>query len=78
MIKYVNRKPSLYINGVFIKDGLTSSKSLTSWSSADVGAAGYFYPGNNCNLFLYRIYNYSFSNSQITQNFNAVKSRYGL
>jgi hypothetical protein len=78
MIKYVNRKPSLYINGVFIKDGLTSSKSLTSWSSTDVGAGGQYYPGNNCNLFLYRIYNYSFSNSQITQNFNAVKSRYGL
>jgi hypothetical protein len=77
-IKVSNRKPFLYINGDLVREGLQSSKSLMSYNSADIGANGYFYPGVQSDIALYKIYNRILSDSEILQNFNATKGRFGL
>jgi hypothetical protein len=44
-VTYVNKKPSLYINGIFVKTGLTSIKQFVHPSTKDIGGANE-YPHN--------------------------------
>lgn len=76
VIVYTNKLPSLYINDVFIKNGLTSTKTNVYYNPGTfIGGAYGLFSGAVSSV---KIYNRSLSVSEISQNFNALRNRYGL
>ena len=76
VIVYTNKLPSLYINNVFIKNGLTSLRASVFYNPAEfIGVTYGAYAGSVASV---KIYNKSLSVSEITQNFNALRGRYGI
>lgn len=72
---------SIYVNGVFENlvtggTGNISFSSNTMYVSADKGIAYNFYGSNKISEIL--IYNRTLSSSEILQNFDTIKSRFGL
>jgi hypothetical protein len=65
-VVYNNRTPSLYVNGIFIKTGLQSSKT-TVYPSASTGSSYGYYNGELDNI---RIWNVAHTQSQIVENMN--------
>lgn len=78
VIRVVNKQPSLYINGVFIKTGLTSPKTKVELSARSPGANTTVYGRFSGNINIYKYYNRALSSQEILQNYNATKIRYGL
>lgn len=74
----------IYINGVLQTVSFTytvpASTSNLNFSSAGIGAysTGGFVNFLNGNISITRLYSNSLSQSNVTQNFNAIKTRYGL
>ena len=72
----------LYINGVQVNSNATTGTLSTNSSGMSIGAYGgnsgsnaYFYNGA---LSICRVYNRVLSASEVLQNFNAVRGRYGI
>jgi hypothetical protein len=75
-IVYLNKQPKLYINGVFIKNGLTSLKSSVFLIGNNVGYGDYGrYQGK---LSCIKYYDRSLTDNEIKQNFEALRGRYGI
>ena len=77
VVNYTNKVPSLYLNGSFIKNGLTSPRTNVKITTNLIGA----YPAYG--VFLGKIYSAKFYNKALTaaeiqQNFNALRSRFGI
>jgi hypothetical protein len=76
VIVYTNKQPSLYINGVFIKNGLTSLKTNVFYNKVDfIGGTYGAFAGQVSNV---KIYGRSMISTEVTSNFNALRSRYGI
>jgi hypothetical protein len=77
VIVYNNKQPLLYINGVFVKSGATSTISNILLNGSTIGTADYggFWSGR---LHALRYYDRALSASEVTQNFNALRGRYGI
>jgi hypothetical protein len=72
----------LYINGVLVNSDTQSGTITTNANGMSIGvyggfngSRGYYYNGNIASV---KIYNRELTASEIQQNFNATKSRYGL
>ncbi len=76
VIVYTNKQPSLYINGTFIKTGLTSPRTNVYLIGNLIGYGSYgYYQGKLASI---RYYDRILTASEIQQNFIATKSRFGL
>ena len=72
-------KIEFFINGQ--SDGQVNYSGTVGTSTSDVGIgcrANATFGLNNLNIFLTQIYNRALSSTEITQNYNALKSRFGL
>lgn len=78
IINYTNKQPSLYINGSFIKNGLTSVKSNVKITTRSIGGDSSSYGFFNGTVYNARFYNKSLSITEILQNYRATKGRYNL
>ena len=75
-IVYLNKQPKLYINGVFIKNGLTSLKNSVFLVGNNIGYGSYGrYQGK---LSCLKYYNRSLTETEVAQNFNALRGRYNI
>jgi hypothetical protein len=70
VITVVNKQPSLYINGVFIKNGLASPKTKVELSARGVTVNTSVYGRFSGNISIYRYYNRALSSQEILQNYN--------
>ena len=76
VIVYTNKQPSLYINGIFIKTGLTSLKTNVLYNNAQfIGGTYGLFAGHVANI---KVYSKSLTATEVTQNFNALRNRYGI
>ena len=76
VIVYNNKQPSLYINGTFIKTGLTSPRPNVYLIGDFIAFGDYsYYQGKLASI---RYYERAITATEVTQNFNALRSRYGL
>lgn len=75
VVVYTNKQPTLYLNGTLVQTGVTSLRTAVVVSNT----IGYGPYGNfTGDIAAVRFYNKSLSQSEITQNYNALKGRYGL
>lgn len=79
---YTSGDRRLYINGIQVNSNATTGTLSTNASGASIGAYGgetgghsYYYNGNISNV---KIYNRALSASEVMQNFNAIRGRYGI
>ena len=79
---YTSGSRRLYINGTLVNSDAQSGTIATNNGGMSIGvyggfsgARGYYYNGN---LSICRVYNRALSQSEIQQNFNATRGRYGL
>lgn len=79
---YTSGSRKLYINGVLVNSDTQSGTIDTNTGGMSIGAYGgysgaksYYYNGN---LSVCRIYNRELTSTEILQNFNATRSRYGI
>ena len=76
VVVYTNKQPSLYINGGFAKTGLTSPRTNVYLIGDLIAYGSYgYYQGD---IHAIRYYNKSLSGSEVAQNFNATRSRFGV
>lgn len=70
----------IYINGVAtLNSSVTSVTAVSTWTPASLYIGGYSWDGySNSQIPLYKYYNRVLSAAEIQQNFNAIRSRYGL
>jgi hypothetical protein len=71
-----NRTSKLYINGVFIKDGLQSPRTSISRNTASLGSM--YYGKYSGLLYKYSSYNRVLTANEVLNLFNISKGRYGL
>lgn len=76
VIVYTNKQPSFYLNGTLQRTGLTSLKTSVFANTATIGYGPYGYFQGN--LAVVMTYNISLTSNQILQNYNAMRSRYGI
>jgi hypothetical protein len=76
VITVVNKQPSLYINGVFIKTGLTSTKTKVELSAAGATVNTSVYGKFSGNINIFKYYKRTLSSQEIFQNYNSVKGRF--
>jgi hypothetical protein len=74
VVVYTNKQPSLYLNGNFIKNGLTSPRTNVYLIGGTIGYGSY--GRHQGNLSSVRYYDRSITAQEIQQNYNATKSRY--
>lgn len=75
VIVYTNKQPSLYLNGVLVKTGLTSPKSVyLVGEKIGLGDYGAF----QGNIFSVKYYDKSLTSSEIQDQFNNTRGRYGI
>ena len=67
----------IYKNGLSIGNSTIPKPLISSNNSLLFGGTGSI-RGNNCNIYNFKIYNRELSASEVLQNYNAVKSRFGL
>jgi hypothetical protein len=79
---YTSGTRRLYINGVLVNSDTQSGTIATNAGGMSIGAYGgytggksYFYNGNQS---ICRVYNRALSAAEISQNFNALRGRYGV
>jgi hypothetical protein len=76
VVTYTSLVPRLYVNGVLVRTGITGLKSVVYLYLSDVGRGDYgYYAGGVSSM---RLYDRSLSASEILQNYNATKSKFGL
>lgn len=76
---YTSGDRRTYINGALVTQDAQTGTVLTNTSGMYIGAygtgTGYFYNGN---LSIVRVYNRVLSATEVLQNFNAIRGRYGI
>jgi hypothetical protein len=79
-LSYTSTSMNFYLNGVLVWSG--GSPGVSAGSNVEIGRANYsggngsrFFVGKISNVF---IYNRALSSTEILQNYNATKTRYGL
>lgn len=79
VVVYTSKQPSLYINNSFIKSGLTSPKTNVYCAAGPgefIGSAAYGkFTGHVAAI---KIYSKSLTATEVAQNFNAYRNRYGV
>jgi len=76
VITYTNKQPRAYLNTTLVKTGLTSTRSAVNLTIGLIGGMQYgYFAGSLANI---KYYNRILSVDEITQNYNAQKSRFGL
>lgn len=76
VVVYTNKQPSLYINNTFIKTGLTSPRTNVYCDQSRFGGGPYGYFAGQ--IAAIKIYDKSLNASEVNQNFNAFRNRYGI
>jgi hypothetical protein len=76
VVVYTSKRPSLYINSQFARQGLLSPRTAVTLRATTVGEGFYGYFGGSCQLVRY--YNRSLSATEILQNYNSSKKRFNL
>jgi hypothetical protein len=75
-VVYTNKQPSLYLNGNFVKNGLTSLRTNVYLIRNRIGYGDYgYYQGKISSV---KYYNRVLTAAEIQQNFNATRSRFGI
>jgi len=77
VVTYNNKTPSLYINSNFIVTGSTSPRTIVYGSPTIIGgnpSYGHF----QGSVFLFNFYNRTLTATEIQQNFNALRRRFGI
>jgi hypothetical protein len=72
------KRVTAYKNGIFNEDGIVSSLSNVVATSYDVGSRRFFGEYFNGNIAQVSIYNKALSESEVQQNFNALRGRFGI
>lgn len=75
---YITGSKKLYINGALVNSNTASGALATNASGSKIGSynsGAYFFNGS---IGVVQVYNRTLDNTEIKQNFNAMKSRYGL
>ena len=75
-VAYTNKQHSLYLNGNFVKNGLTSTRTNVYLIGDLIGYGSYGY--YNGKLASVRHYNKTLTAQEIQQNFNATRSRFSI
>jgi hypothetical protein len=75
-VVYTNKQPSLYLNGNFIKNGLTSPRTNVRLVGNTIGYGTY--GRHQGNLSSVRYYDRILTPQEIQQNFIATRSRFGI
>jgi hypothetical protein len=76
VVTYTSKQPRAYLNTVLVRTGLTSTKSAVNLISGEIGGMAYgYFAGSLANV---KYYNRSLTASEVFQNYNAQKSRFGL
>jgi hypothetical protein len=75
-VVYVAKQPLLYINGVLVRTGLTSPKTQVFLGIRWIGKGDYGFYGGQLSSIGY--YNRALSATEVLQNYNATKTRFGL
>jgi hypothetical protein len=76
VVNYTSKVPSLYLNGSFIKNGLTSPRTNVKMCTDRIGNDGSSYGFFLGKIYSTKFYNRALTATEITQNYNALKSRY--
>ena len=76
VVNYTNKTPSLYLNGIFIKNGLTSPRTNVRITTDTL--CGYVYGYFSGPAYNFKFYNRALSASEISQNYNALKGRFSI
>lgn len=76
VVVYTSKQPTLYINSSNVRTGLTSTKTNVYLDSSQIG--GFVYGYFSGNIYAVKFYNRSLSATEVLQNYNANKSRFGL
>lgn len=70
---------SIYVNGSLAASMTSTTNTNASWTPANLYVGGYSWDGySNTRFAFVRIYNLALTASQIIQNFNATRGRYGI
>lgn len=78
VVNYTNKQPSLYLNSQFIKNGFTSPRTNVRMTTDTFGKDTSNYGFFNGVIYSIKCYNRALSPSEILQNYNATKKRFGL
>jgi hypothetical protein len=78
VVNYTSKVPSLYLNGSFIKNGLTSPRTNVKMCTDRIGNDGSSYGFFLGKIYSTKFYNRALTATEITQNFNATRSRFGI
>jgi hypothetical protein len=78
IVTVTSKQPSLYINSVLAKTGLTSIKTKIELGARNPGVCSSFYTAFAGNIHLFKFYNRLLSANEILQNYNSIKTRFGL
>ena len=75
VVVYNNKQPFLYVNGVLVKTGLTSTRDVVFLIGSFIGAyPGYgYYQGD---IYIVKFYDDPFTTAQVFQHYNATKESY--
>jgi hypothetical protein len=73
VVVYTNKQPSLYINGVFIKNGLTSPRTIVALMISWIGGGDYGYFSGN--IYSVKMYNRALTAVEIKNNFDVFSTR---
>ena len=76
VVNYTNKRPSLYLNGVFIKNGLTSPKPDVKITTNSL--CGVLYGNFSGIVYNAKYYNRPLTDQEVLQNYNVTKSKFGL
>ncbi len=76
VVVYTNKQPTLYINGQFNRTGLTSLRPIVYQAGSLIGYGSYGYYSGNIDIVKY--FNVSLTASQVMQNYQALRQRFGL
>jgi len=76
VVVYTNKQPTLYINGQFNRTGLVSQRPTVYQYGVTVGYGSYGYYSGNIDIVKY--FNVSLTASQVMQNYQALRQRFGL
>lgn len=76
-LSYVNKTPTVYINGVLSRTGLTSTKTNVSQNGNPIGSHPE-YGSFQGQIFVIKYYNRALSVEEIQQNFNALRGRFNI
>ena len=78
VVTVTSKQPSLYINSTFARTGLTSIKTNLELGARLPGVCSSFYTAFAGNIHLVKFYNRLLSVQEIQQNYNTIKTRFGL